>query len=140
MNNNLIIGGFSLIGTQLFLQIGVPNSVLSEGIIGYLIQNAPALAILIYFGYRKLNNEDSNLDWMKAQLTVEQKNHEEKIVEIYKLNEYIRKSDKENLEIMHMTNDVLNSITSNIKESNKLNVSFEIKITELRKFLDDKIK
>jgi hypothetical protein len=141
MNTTFSIFGITLFTSQLFLQAtGIPNSIVTEGLVGYLIQNAPALVVLIYFAYRKLNNEDSNLIWIKEQLTIAQKNSEEKEEEISKLNEYIRNSEKENLEIMSQMNSVIQALTSNVQLTNtKLSLEIQESVKELKQFFDSKL-
>lgn len=113
----------------------------SEGIINYLVQNAPALGILLYFAYRKLNDETSNLDWIKEQLKTEKVAREEKDDEISKLNRYIRISEKENLEILSQMNAVIQALTSNIQLTNtKLSSEIQQSVNEMKKYIDEKLK
>ena len=134
--------GLTVALSEIFLQTAMPTSpILNEGIIGYLIQNAPALAILIYFAYRKLNNEDNNLSWLKDQLKMEQHNNQDKMDMITSLNETMRKSEKENLEIMSQMNEVLTALTTNVKLSNtNLSKELESKLEDLKKYLDETLK
>ncbi len=112
----------------------------ANGFIETLINQSPAMGILIFFGWRALKYQDNNNNWIKELLEKATKSVELKDDEIKKLNEAIRLSEKENLEVLSEMNAIIDQLMNNIKINNdKVLESLEKKIQHLKEHIDAKI-
>lgn len=106
----------------------------------YLIQQVPALGILIYFGWKSLNSQDNNLNWIKGQLEKKESELNAKDTDIQKLNDYIRQSEKENLEMLNEMNSVIDQMVNNIRIMNdKVLGELDKKILDLKNHIQDRL-
>jgi small-conductance mechanosensitive channel len=126
-------------GIEIFLQaVSEPTNM--TNFLLPLLNNAPAFAILLYFSWRSLKSQDKQNEFVKGQLDKEVGVSNKKDDEIKLLNEYIRTSEKETLQLLKEMNSVIDNLTSGVKiNSESLQKSFDDSITELKRHIDEKI-
>jgi hypothetical protein len=105
-----------------------------------LITQSPAMAILLFFGWRAMKYQETNQNWIKQLLEKEADAVKLKDEEIRKLHESIRLSEKDNLEVLGEMNSIIDQLMNNIKLNNdKVLESLERKIQSLKEHIDTKI-
>ena len=116
------------------------NIIFNNDIWMYLLQQVPALAILLYFGWKSLKNQDTNTEWIKGQLDIEQKKNVSKDKAIQKLNDYIRESEKANLEMLNEMNSVIDQMVNNTRIMNeKVIEELDQKLVVLKKHIIERL-
>jgi predicted transcriptional regulator len=112
----------------------------ASGFFETMISNSPAMGILLYFGYKAMRYQETNQNWIKQLLEKEVEAVKLKDDEIRKLNETIRLSEKENLEVLSEMNSIIDQLMNNIKINNeKVLESLEKKVQSLKEHIDLKM-
>lgn len=120
--------------SHLFLEIT------ATGFLENIITQSPAMGILMYFAYKSMRNQSANEIWVKQLLEKESASVAIKDEEIKKLNDAIRMSEKENLEVLREMNSIIDQIMNNVKVNNeKVLDELEIKMQSLKNHIDKRI-